>query len=131
MQTIGVPFVIYDLTGSNAWVGASVFAGLVPALIVGPFAGIVAHRISPKIVLLWANGIQTVAALGLWILSAHGLLTPWRIIGLLVVAGFGAGFQYASAQAVVAQLVPREHLVQAIRLNTLGFTGARAVGPAI
>ncbi len=131
MQTIGVPFVLYDLTGSNTWVGASVFAGLVPSLLVGPMAGILADRISRRIVLLWANGVQAVAAVVLWLLAIHDALTPWRVVGILVVAGIGAGFQYSSAQAIVSQLVPREHLVQALRINTLGFTGARAVGPAI
>jgi MFS family permease len=131
MQTIGVPFVIYDLTGSNTWVGASVFAGLVPSLVVGPMAGIVADRMSRRIVLLWANGVQAVAALVLWFMAVHHDLTPWRIVAVLVVAGAGAGFQYSSAQAIVSQLVPREHLVQALRINTLGFTGARAVGPAV
>jgi MFS family permease len=131
MQTIGVPFVLYDLTGSNTWVGASVFAGLVPSLLVGPIAGILADRVSRRIVLLWANGVQAVAAVVLWLLAIHDALTPWRVVGILVVAGAGAGFQYSSAQAIVSQLVPRERLVQALRINTLGFTGARAVGPAI
>jgi MFS family permease len=131
MQTIGVPFVLYDLTGSNTWVGASVFASLVPSLLVGPLAGIAADRISRRVVLLWANGVQAVAAVALWFLAVHDALTPWRVVGVLVVAGVGAGFQYSSAQAIVSQLVPRQHLVQALRINTLGFTGARAVGPAV
>ena len=131
MQTIGVPFVLYDLTHSNTWVGASVFAGLVPSLLVGPIAGVVADRVSRRVVLLWANAVQALAAVVLWLMAVHDDLTPWRVVAVLVVAGVGAGFQYSSAQAIVSQLVPREHLVQAIRINTLGFTGARAVGPAV
>jgi MFS family permease len=130
MQGIGVPFILYRLTGSNAWVGAAVFANLLPSLLVGPLAGTMTDRFPRRLVLLWANVIQAIAAVGLWVLAALGELTPWRIVALLAVGGVGAGFQYSAAQAIVSLLVPREHLVPALRLNSLGFTGARALGPA-
>ncbi len=130
MQGIGVPFILYRLTRSNTWVGASVFASLVPSLLVGPAAGIMTDRLSRRLVLLWANVIQAGSAVGMWVLAAVGELTPWRIVALLAIAGIGAGFQYSAAQSIVVLLVPREHLVSALRLNSLGFTGARALGPA-
>ena len=40
MQLTAVPFVLFELTDSNAWVGAAAFAGLFLSVLVGPFAGI-------------------------------------------------------------------------------------------
>ena len=39
MQTVGVPFVLFDITKSNTWVGVSVFATMIPSLVMGPVAG--------------------------------------------------------------------------------------------
>ena len=41
-----------------------------------------------------------------------------------------AGITIASWQAFVTQLVPKESMLSAVRLNGMQFTGARAFGPA-
>jgi hypothetical protein len=42
MQNAAVPFVIFQLTDSSAWVGLSTFAVLFPGVVLGPVAGAVA-----------------------------------------------------------------------------------------
>lgn len=131
MQTIGVAFVLRRITGQDAWVGGGVFASFIPSLLVGPLAGPFCDRFDRRHILLWANAVQAVAAIGLCALSVADALTPWRMVGLLVLAGIGGGFQYAAAQALVALLVPAEHLLPAVRIYAVGFNSARAIGPAI
>ena len=85
MQGLGVPFVLYDLTGSNTWVGASVFANWFSSLVVTPFAGSLVDGKSRRAVMLWSNVVQLGAALGLWLLAISDGLDRWRILGLLCV----------------------------------------------
>lgn len=131
MQGLGVPFTLFALTGSNTWVGAGVFANWAASLAVTPVAGQLADRMSRRLILLYSNCVQLVAALGLWLLAVAEALTPWRIIGLLAIAGLAAGFQYSASQALVPLLVEPAQRVQAVRINTVGFTAARATGPAL
>ncbi|TML17121.1 MAG: MFS transporter [Actinobacteria bacterium] len=129
MQGVGVPFVMYELTKSNTWVGASVFAVMIPSLLMGPIVGPLADRRDRKVILLWSSVVQLIAATALWVLAINDALTPWRIISCLVVAGFGAGFQNATAHALVPLLVPQNQLMAAIRLNSVNFNVARVIGP--
>ena len=129
MQGVGVPFVMYELTKSNTWVGASVFAVMIPSLLMGPIVGPLADRRDRRMILLGSSIVQLVAATALWLLAINDALTPWRIVGCLVVAGFGAGFQNATAHALIPLLVPHEQLMPAIRLNAVNFNVARVIGP--
>jgi MFS family permease len=131
MQSLSVPFVLHDLTGSNTWVGVGTFAWMVPSLLMGPPSGIVSDRSDRRTVLLWSNVVQLVAALGLFALAVTGDLTPWRIVALVMLAGLGAGFQYTASQSMAAVLLPPEQMLQGVRLNSMGFTASRAIGPAV
>lgn len=129
MQSVGVPFVMYDLTKRNAWVGASVFAGMVPSMLMSPFAGTLSDRVSRRLLLLCSNLVQLASAIGLWLLAVTDQLTPWRIIGLLIIAGFAVGFQNAVAHALIPLLVPPHQLVSALRINAVNYNIARVLGP--
>ena len=129
MQGVGVPFVMYELTESNTWVGASVFAVMIPSLLMGPIVGPLADRRDRRMILLGSSIVQLIAATALWLLAINDALTPWRIVGCLIVAGFGAGFQNATAHALIPLLVPPRQLMPAIRLNGVNFNVARVIGP--
>ena len=131
MQGLGVPFVLYRLTESNAWVGAGVLANWAASLVVTPLAGLISDRFSRRLILMWSNTVQLLAAGGLWLLAQRDALTPWRMMIPLVVGGLAAGFQYAPSQALLPLLVPHEHRVAGLRLFNVQFTLARAIGPAL
>lgn len=130
MQGTTVPFVLYEMTKSNSWVGFGSVGALIPSLLVSPLSGTLADRFSRREVLIWANALQFVVAIALALLSAAGDLTPWLIIGLVAIGSVGAGFQYSSAQSMPAVLLPSSQLLQGVRLNSVGFTSSRAIGPS-
>ena len=68
MQGVGVPFVMYELTKSNTWVGASVFAVMIPSLLMGPIVGPLADRRDRRMILLGSSIVQFIAATALWLL---------------------------------------------------------------
>jgi MFS family permease len=131
MQSVSVPFVLFDLTGSNAWVGAGAFAWLIPSLVVSPWAGTLTDRFDRRLILLWSNIVQLISAAGLVLLAAQHAMTPGRILALVILGGIGAGFQYAAAQSMAAVLLPKEQLIEGVRLLSVGFTLSRAAGPAV
>ncbi|MFX8414281.1 MFS transporter, partial [Acinetobacter baumannii] len=62
MQTVTVPFVLYQLTNSTTWLGLSAFTSFFPALVIGPVAGAIADRYSRRSVLLVTQTVQMVVA---------------------------------------------------------------------
>lgn len=129
MQQLAVPFLVFEITDSNTWVGATAFASLIPALLMNPAAGVIADRVARRLVLIMTLIAQGMIAGSFAILWAIDELSPWRIIILSLAQGTASGFQIASWQSFVPMLVPPEELLTAVRLNSSQFTAARALGP--
>jgi len=131
MQTIAVPFVVYQMTRSTAWLGFAAFMNFIPAMIAGPFGGSYADRHSRRNILLVTQSIMMVSAFSLWGIYVTGVATPGLIVAIVFVSGFVSGVNITTWQAFVTQLVEPDELVDAVRLNSMQFMGARAFGPAI
>lgn len=130
MQNATVPYVLYEETGSAAWVGVSAFSALFPVMLMGPIGGSLADRFTRKSILLVSQVVQLLIAFGLWMLYAAGLAPPLVIVGVVAVQGLVAGLSIPAWQAFVTELVPRSALLNAVMLNSTQFNAARAVGPA-
>ena len=131
MQTITVPFVIDNMTHSTTWVGFAAFMAFGPALAMGPIAGSLADRLPRKQVVIANQALMMVAAFALWGLWISDAATPGLIVACLCVSGIGSGLSIASWQSLIPQLVPPDHMLSAIRLNSTQFTAARGFGPAL
>ena len=90
----------------------------------------VADRVPRRLILLFTTVVQTGVAVTLFVLWTTDQLTAWRILGLSLVFGTSNGIQVPSWQSFIPLLVPRESLLPAVRLNSMQFTAARAIGPA-
>jgi MFS family permease len=131
MQFIAVPALLKDITGSNTWLGAAAVAAMIPATAITPFAGLLADRVSRRLILIVTQLGQMAFALGFLGLYLADVLTPWRMMALLLGNGVVSGFQVAAWQSFVPTLVPREDLIDAVRLNSVQFQASRALGPAL
>ncbi len=131
LQNVAVPFVVFRITDSGAWLGVTGFLSYVPMVITGPFAGSIADRFNRRTVLMVFGVIQTLLTLGLWLDYVSGERRIGVIILLLAANSTAAGFSVASWQAFVTELVPRKHLLNAVTLNSAQFNAARAFGPAV
>ena len=131
MQTVTVPFVIDQLTHSTALVGLSAFLAFFPATVVSPLAGSLSDRHDRRLVLIWAQVVMMAMAVALWITWATGTATTASILVFVVISALGTGVTTSAWIAFVPQLVPRNALLSAVRVNSMQFTAARAFGPAI
>jgi len=131
LQNVAVPFVIYRITESGAWLGFTAFMSYLPMVLTGPWAGALADRFPRRRVLIATGLGQFACTTLLWLAWVAGERRIGVIIALLVANTFAAGLGVASWQAFVTELVPREHLLNAVTLNSAQFNAARAFGPAL
>lgn len=130
LQMIAVPYVIYSITGSGAWLGFAGFLGYAPMVVTGPWAGSVADRFDRRKVLIYGGLVQTAVTLLLWVVWVAGDRHIGVFLALLTAGSFVGGFTVAAWQSFITELVPREHLLNAVTLNSTQFNAARALGPA-
>ena len=131
MQLVAVPALLFDLTDSSTWLGISSVAALIPAVFLTPHAGVLADRYSRRTILFVTQVVHMITAFVLWTTYATGAITPELIIGLGLVSGVATGFQTAAWQSFVPLLVPPDEMLDAVRLNSVQFTLARAIGPGL
>jgi len=130
MQLIAVQALLFDLTDSGTWLGLSTVATLVPALLLTPYAGVLADRVSRRLILQVTQIMQMTTAFALWGLYVGHVVTPAWIVSMGFVNGIAAGFQTAAWSSFVPLLAPPQDILQAVRLNSAQYTMARAIGPA-
>ena len=131
MQLVAQGFLIYELTGSKALLGAVGLARAVPMLAFPLWGGVVADRVD-RVRLLWVTQtVQALSVLALALLTSLGLVDPWHVIAVSFVGGLAGAFDQPARQALLPHLVPKEDLLSATSLNSAVFNGAAFIGPAI
>ncbi len=131
MQRIAVGWLAWSLTESGAWLGALAFANLIPSVFIGPIAGAVADRTNRLRVVAVTQGLAMVQAVALFGLTAAGLIGIEALLGLVLFHGCVQGFNQPSSKALVASLVPRDDLANAVAINSIIVNLARFIGPAV
>jgi len=131
MQSIAVPFVLYQMTNSTTWLGLGAFMAFFPALCVGPLAGSLSDRYDRKLVLLWSQSVMMIFAFSLWWVWISGWASPEVILVLLALSSTASGISISAWQAFIPQLVPPADMLPAVRVNSMQFVASRAFGPAL
>ncbi|HTX07623.1 MAG TPA: MFS transporter [Solirubrobacteraceae bacterium] len=100
---------VYDRTHSSLWVGASTAARILPEVLVGPLAGVVADRTDRRLVML---GSDFARALAMALLAAVAVLhAPIVFAPLLAALSTAAGSAYPQCVvAVMPALATEEQL---------------------
>src|SRR4051812_404307 len=110
------------------------FVGLVrvaPVVVFSMISGVVADAMDRRRVLLITQSLAGLVALALAALTFTGLTALWPIYALSAAGAAVSAFDLPARQALVPTLVPREHLPNAINLNSLLFQTASVLGPAM
>src|SRR6266496_4632200 len=81
--------------------------------------------------MLFTQVAATLVATVLGILAFRGLTVVWPIYLLAALGSAVGAFDLPARNALVPSLVPREHLPNAISLNTIMFQTASVVGPSL
>lgn len=131
IQAVAASWLMYELTGSNTWVGLIVASSTLPLLFLSLTAGALADMFDRAKLMLIAQGIMGAAAASMAVLTFLDLMTPGILLTLGLVLGAGLALNIPAWQALVPDLVPRGLVASAVALNSAAFNAARATGPAI
>jgi len=131
MQSVSQPWLVLELGGSALQVGTVIALQFAPALFLAPLGGVLADRFDKRGLLLVTQAAAMIQAATLFALTFSGQIEIWHIQLLALMLGVSSAFDMPVRQSFVAEVVPREDLLQAIALNSASFNLARVVGPAI
>jgi MFS family permease len=131
MQSTAQGYLVYQLTGSPAYLGLVGFANGLPAWLFTLFGGVIADRISRRNLMVITQSAMLVLAFILAALTFTGIVQPWHIIVLAFLLGIANAFDAPARVAFVNELVSREDMTNAIALNSTMFNIAAVVGPSV
>lgn len=130
MQSTAQGYLIFELTGSAAYLGYVGFASGLPSWFFTLYGGVIADRVPRRKMIFIAQSAMMLLAFVLAALTFTGLVRPWHILVLAMLLGVANAFDAPARQAFVSELVDRDTLTNAIALNATMFNTATVVGPA-
>jgi MFS family permease len=104
---------------------------LLPIVFFSIAGGAVADASDRRRVMLYTQSAMCAIALALAVLTFRGLGHAWPIYALAALSSAASAFDSPARQALIPTLVPRDHLANAISLNSIMFQIASVAGPAV
>ena len=124
-------YIVYDLTGSSAALGAVFLAFGVPQLTFGLVGGVVADRLPRRQLVVAAQLRFALEYTSLGILLVAGQLEYWMIVAVSTIEGTWLAFYIPPRTALIGDLVPAASLGNAMALQQVAFNSARIFGPLL
>ena len=131
MQNVAQGWLIVIITESPLILGTLAMIRAIPMLVLSPFGGVLADRVSRTKLLITSQLIFTVAGLSIGVLVATGAIEIWHLAVSSVMAGTSFAISVPARNALVSDLVPRRHVGNAIALTSTTMNASRIVGPAL
>lgn len=130
LLVVAAPAYVFRLSGSLVAVGLTTTAQYLPALILGPSAGVLSDRWNRRKVMV-AMDLLRVGAVSLFFL-VHSAHTVWIMYAGIVVESTGGALFRPASQALTPQVVGKgKALAGAASLNSLTDAIARLAGPPL
>ena len=130
-QRVATGWLTWEFTQSAAWLGAMAFADLIPAVLIGPLAGVAADRWDRLSIMKGAQILGTAIGALLAVLYFLALVDVWVLLAITLALGIVDAFIQPFRLAFVSTLVPRADLTAAVAIRSTTFNLARFVGPAV
>jgi MFS family permease len=131
MQFLTLGWLVLELTDSATQLGLVVFLYGIPNLTLVLFGGIFADRIDRRKLLISSQAMVTITVFALAVLTITGLVALWHIYAATFVLGVLQALNMPSRMAIVADLVGREDIMNAVVLNSAVMNSGRILGPAL
>jgi len=132
MQRTAMSWLVYRLTNSAFSLGVVAFAGLVPNFVLAPLAGVVVDRWSRYRIIIVTQVLLMVQASILAFFVLSDSISIWKLIYLSVILGLINALDMPARQSFLPELIEKkEHLGNAIALNSFLFNGSRLIGPSL
>ena len=131
MQRVAQAWLVLELTDSAWYLALDAFVGEAPLLLFTLIGGVVADRMDRRLLLLMSQVVQMACAFALAALVWTDAVTIGLILALSFVSGSAQAFGGPAYQSLIPSLVSKNHLPNAIALNSIQFNLARVIGPLL
>ena len=133
MQKVAQNWLVLTIAGTSSafYLGLDSFLGEVPILLFTLIGGVVADRRDRRQLLIMSQCIQMGAAFTLAALVYLDVVRIWHVLTLSVITGLAQAFGGPAYQSLIPSLVDKQHLPNAIALNSIQFNLARVIGPLL
>ena len=130
-QTVGAQWLFINDPNAATIISLVQTASALPMVMFALIAGVLADAFDRRRLMLWVQVYFVVVASLLSILSAIGKVPPLLLLAFTFAMGVGNAVQLPTWQPLITELVPRDHIAAATRLDMVSVNVARAIGPAI
>lgn len=131
IQTVAAAWMMTALTADAQMVALVQTCATLPMMLISLPAGALADIYERRNIMLVAQTLMLVIAVGLTVLTALSSTTPAVLLVATFLIGAGTALHAPAWQASLQDQVPRSHVEAAASLNSVGFNVARSLGPAI
>lgn len=131
MQSVGQPWLAYNLTHSPFLLGLVGAVQFTPSLLLTLFVGAWIDQVSKRHLILFTQISLAIFAFIYFFLINSGLLQYWHILLIALLQGIVSAVDIPARHSFMVELVGKSDLMNAIALNSTIFNSARMIGPAL
>ena len=131
MQSIAVGWQIFQITHKPFDLGLVGLMQFLPGILLFLVSGQTADRFPRRRVLIFCYAGYTVCAALLFLITLHGVRSVHQIYAVMVLLGIVRSFNVPATRAIVPEMVPEEHLPNAVAWGSSTFQAATILGPSI
>ena len=131
MQFAAINWHIFILTNSPLALGMIGLSRFIPIAIFSLIGGAIADAHNTKKILFVTQITLTILSAILAFTTFTNTVTPFIIYAITALSAIAFAFDAPPRQAMIPNLVKREHLTNALSLNVIMFQTAMMVGPAL
>lgn len=131
MQSVGIAWHLFVLTGSPLQLGLVGLFRAVPFLALSFAGGAMADSMDRKQLLIMTQTVRMLVTFVLVVAAVTGNVSLWLLYGVTALSGAASAFDNPVRQAIVPNLVPRIQLTAAMTVMTLLRQVATITGPAV
>ena len=132
MQRVAQDWLVLELShGSALAVGVTTGLQFLPMLVLSPYGGLIADRFDKRRILRLTQGWLAVCAAVLGLLAVTGVAQTWHVFVVALAFGLGTAFDNPARQAFVSEVAGKQHIANAVGLNSANFNAGRIIGPAL
>ncbi len=122
-------WLMFELTGEELDLAFLGLAIAMPAILFNVFGGAMADRFEPRVLV---TSSQSIAATGVVVLAIMVLMDkvePWHLLVVAGIIGSVQAFDSPSRSSIFPRLVQREHIVNAVAMESIVWNVVRIFGP--
>ena len=131
-QMVALPLLVLEITdNSAAHLGGVIAVRTVPALLLGPWAGVVADWFNRRTILIFTKWANLVLSIVIAVLVALGTVELWHVYGWMFLRGATQVFDQPARYSMIPSILPGHLVTQGMALLSSTQNFMRIIGATL